>query len=153
MAEDVVVEDVAGVVALVAVAHADQDHRAGARFQHEREILGAHHRDELFVDPVTTDDVGGDGGGDAGFAGVVDRHRIHAAVDRPGRAAIGARDAVGDLADAALDEITDLGVERAHGAAELGGLRDDVEGRAGVELGDRDHRRLQRIDVARDDRL
>ena len=32
-------------------------------------------------------------------------------------------------------------------------LRDDVVGRAGLEHADRDHRRVQRIDVARDDRL
>ena len=33
------------------------------------------------------------------------------------------------------------------------GLRDDVVGGAGVELGDRDHGGFQRIDVARHDRL
>ena len=153
VAEDIVVEDVGRMVALVAVTHADQNHRAGTRLQHEGEILGAHHRNELVVDALGADDVAGDIGGNAGLARMIHRHRIHPRVFRLGRAAIGAGDAVGDLADAALDEIAHLGVERAHGAAELGDLRNDVEGGAGVELRDRDHRRFQRIDVARDDRL
>ena len=107
--------------------------RAGARFQHERKILGAHQRHALVVDAVGADDVAGHLGGDAGLARMIHRHRIHARVFRLGRSAIGARDAVGDLADAALDEIAHFRIERAHRAAELGGLRDDVEGRAGLE--------------------
>ena len=52
-----------------------------------------------------------------------------------------------------LEQVAHLRREAARGAAQLRGLRDDVVGRAGLEHADRDHRRLQRIDIARDDRL
>ena len=47
----------------------------------------------------------------------------------------------------ALDE------EAARRAAQLRRLRDDIVGGAGAEHADRDHRRLQRIDITRHDRL
>src|SRR3546814_16218501 len=43
--------------------------------------------------------------------------------------------------------------QRAHGAAQFGGVRDHVARVAGMELADRDHGGIQRIDGPRHDRL
>ncbi len=63
------------------------------------------------------------------------------------------RGALDDLVQPRLQEVAHLGREAARGAAQMRGVRNDVVGRAGVEHADRNHRRLQRVDVARDDRL
>ena len=55
----------------------------------------------------------------------------------------------GDRLDALLDQRHRLLAEGAHRAAQHGLLRDDVVGVAGMHLGDRDHRRIERRHVAR----
>ena len=41
----------------------------GRAFEHEGEVLGAHHRRGVGVDARRADDVGGDAGGEVGLAG------------------------------------------------------------------------------------
>ncbi len=88
-----------------------------------------------------------------GGAGIVDHHRIVAAVAHLGLGAVQAGDALGDLDDALLQEVARFRLERARGTAQQRGLRDHVVGEAGLEQRDRDHRALERIDVARNDLL
>src|SRR5450432_4806779 len=76
VAEDIVVERVAGMVAFIAVAHAEKDEGAGACFQHECEIFRTHQRHRAVVDAVGADDIACYLCGDAGFARVIYRDRI-----------------------------------------------------------------------------
>ena len=63
------------------------------------------------------------------------------------------RGAFDHLADALAQEFAHLRREAARGAAQHRVLRDDVVGVAGLEHADRNHCRIERIDVARHDRL
>src|SRR5690606_29064415 len=58
-----------------------------------------------------------------------------------------------DPADASLNEIAHLRLQRAHRPGDLGGLGDDVVGVAGVELRHRYNRRFDRVDGAGNDGL
>ena len=89
-------------MALMAVAHAKQDEGAGPLQQHEGKILATHHRRGAIVDPVRSDDVARGLGREVGLVRMIDRRRIHPGVGRLRRAAIGARDAIGDFPDPAL---------------------------------------------------
>ena len=135
------------------VAVADENERAGPRLQHVGKVLSAHDRRHRVVDPVLADHVARDLGGERGLPLVIARHRIVALVDELRLGAVELRGALDHLVEALLDQVAHRRIERARGAGQLRGLRDDVVGGAGVKLRDRDHRRLQRIDVARHDRL
>ena len=98
-------------------------------------------------------DLAGDVGREGRFALVVDHDRIAVGVGDLGGGAIEPRGAVDHLADALLQDLPDLGRERAGGAAQQCVLRNDIVGMARLEHADRDHGGLQRIDVARHHRL
>jgi hypothetical protein len=55
--------------------------------------------------------------------------------------------------DALDQQITDVGLQRPDAQLQLGVVRDHVGGDARVKGTDRDHRAIQRVDVARDDTL
>ena len=102
---------------------------------------------------VRSDHLARDGGGEIGLLRRIDRHRIVAAiVERDGDAG-GGGDSGDDLAKAPLDEVAHRRRQRAHRAFELGGLRQDVVGDAGGEARHRDDAGVERVDVARNDRL
>ena len=92
-------------------------------------------------------------GGEVGLPLVIDRHRIAALIDQVDLGAGHLRHAGDDLAHPLLDQLAHLRGEGTDGTSQLGGLRDDVAGIAGVELAHRNHRGVQRIDGARHDRL
>ena len=137
-----------------AVAVADEDEGARPLLQHEGEILRAHHRRHGGVDTRAADDLASDRGRERGLALVVAQHRIVALVGRasPSRRRACAVPSTTSCRRASSRSRTSA-IEAARGAAQLRGLRDDVVGVAGLEHADRHHRGLQRIDVARHDRL
>ena len=59
-----VVEVVGGMVQAGGVAVAEPDECAGPRFEHEREILGAHHRRLVGLHIVRAERLARDGGGE-----------------------------------------------------------------------------------------
>src|SRR6516164_6319122 len=137
MPEDGVVEAVGGMMAFIAIAHAEEHERTGTCLKHEGEVFGPHHRHHARVYAVGADDVPRHVGCHCSLPRMVHGDWIHALVFCFGRSTIGASDAVGDLTDPAFNEIAHLRVERTHGAFQFGGLRNDVEGRASLKHGDR----------------
>src|SRR6185295_4783795 len=68
-------------------------------------------------------------------------------------AVVGVGDAVAPPLDRGRDRKARLGDERAGGPFDGGDVGDDVGGGAGVELADRDHRRVGRVDLPADELL
>jgi hypothetical protein len=90
---------------------------------------------------------------DAANAGVVAGDGVTAMVGELGFRAVQGCDAFHHVSQSALHEVTHLGRQAAHGAAQERGLRDHVVGRSGLEHADRHDRRFQRVDIAGHDRL
>src|SRR5579883_1098061 len=110
--EDLIVEVIMRIVqagALLAVA--DEDVAAGARLQHEGEILGAHAGREVADDIAGTCDLGRRRGGDFGLLLGVDRGRIAPFVADANRGALRGRHTLGDAADTVLDGVLHLRLE------------------------------------------
>ncbi len=91
--------------------------------------------------------------GEVGLSGMIDGRGVVAAIFDPRRRAAGGRDAGRDLVDAPFNEIAGRWLKRAHRAIEPGRLGNNVVGRAGVKLGDRNDASIERIDIARGDGL
>jgi len=138
--------------AVLAPAIADADVAAGLRQQHVREVLGAHGQLEL-DDPVGADEPGRDAAGELGFDRMVHEWRISAFEHHRGAGAEGGGQALPDLGDPPLEEIGDPTVEGAHGAADDRLVGHDVEGVAGMDLGDREHGGIDGLLLAADDAL
>ena len=84
---------------------------------------------------------------------VVDRDRVaRLDVDLDG-GAVGGRDSLADAPDIGSDRDPPRLGDRPHRAAEEGGLGDDVGRRPGHDLGDRDDRRIERVDATGDHQL
>ena len=84
---------------------------------------------------------------------MVESNRIAAAIVDRGFGIVGIRDVVNDLRDARFGKCADLRVQRAHRAGQQCFFRNDIVGRSGLELGDRDNDGMQWIGVARSDQL
>ena len=108
---------------------------------------------EAIVDPVLAGHLGCHRGRERRLLLVVHGHGIIALVGELRRGAVELRRSRHDLVQTLLQQVADLGREAARRAAQERCLRNDVVGIAGLKHADRDHRRLQRIDVARHDRL
>jgi hypothetical protein len=88
-------------------------------------------------------DVGGDLDRVAGLGRMVEGDRIVAVEGDVRFGAMGCREAADDLLEARFGKRANLLVERAHRAGDRRLVRDDVVGKAGIELGDGDHDRAQ----------
>ena len=135
------------------VAIADENESTGAGFQHIGKVLATHHRRHRGVDLVGTGNFFGDRRGKCGFALVVRQHRIAGPQIKPHLGTMEVRSTFDHLADPLAQEFAHMRREGAVGAAQHRGLRNHVVGIAGLEGADRNHCRIERIDVARDDRL
>ena len=135
------------------VAIADENERARTRLEHVGEILSAQHRRHVGIDPVRPCDLACHGHGEVRFARMVIEHRIAPPQAQARRRAMKPRRALDHFGDPLGHEFAHLGLEGPRRAAQFCGLRDDVVGGAGLKDRDRHHRRLDRIDIARHDRL
>src|SRR6202140_66589 len=151
--QDLVVENVAGVVHRHRAVVADPEIGAGHRLHHVGKILAAHFRLRPGEDFCGVDHGAGPGLDHAGLLFLVHQH---------------AEDVADIGSDLDLKRVGDAGADRAHPipdqgahlvgkganrAAEFGFAGNHVVGGAGVNLRDRQHRRLEGIDVAADDGL
>ncbi len=84
---------------------------------------------------------------------MVDHDGIAAVVREVDARAGGLRHARGHFLHALLDQIPHLRFQGADRSQHLGGLRNHIAGVTGMEAADRQHRRFQRVDAARDDGL
>src|SRR3954453_21317335 len=151
--QNLVVEDVAWIVQRHRAFLAEPEIGAGHGVQHVGKILAAHLRRRPGDDFAGIDDGTRDLGNDLRMLLAVgqdaeDTADIHRYLDLEG-----ACDARTDRAHALADLRAHAIVERAHRAAELCLAGNHVVSGAGMDLRDRQHRRLQRIDVAADDAL
>ena len=136
-----------------AVAIADENIGSGAFLQHVGKILAGHQRRRRCVHRIGPGDVGGDPGAELGLRRVVDGDRVIAIVIDPHMRAMGGGDPLRDLADPGFGEFPQFERQGPDRSRHDGLVRDHIVGEAGMELGDGDDQRLQRIGIARDDRL
>ena len=136
-----------------AVAVAEPNEGARPLLQHVGEVFGAHPRRALLmtlslpaISPATA-------AAKAVLALLVHQHRIAGRIGQLRFGAVKPRRALDHLPHPLLQQIAHPGGEAARGAAQLDVLRDDVVGVAALEHADRDDRGLERVDVARHDRL
>ena len=148
-----VVEIIGRVMEHRAVAVAEEDERARARFEHERKVLRAHDRSDVRIHMGIADDLARDLGGELGLRRMIDGRRVAATIFDPRRRAGRRGDTCGDLMDALFNPVARRGLERADRAVEADRLRNDVARRAGLKAGDRYDASVERIDVARGDGL
>jgi hypothetical protein len=153
MRDGIVVEVVGRVVQACAIAIAEEDEGAGARKQHVGKILAAHHRVERRIDRGVSGNIPRDRDGMAGLVGMVDGDGIVAVIADRDFSAVRCGKAAADLPDAGFRLLAHTGVQRAHRAGKLRLLGNDIVGEAGIELGDGDDERGDRIGDARHDRL
>ncbi len=129
-------------------AGAEVEVGAGNLLQHERHVLGA----GLGVDqPLVTllaEDLGGGGSGELGLGDVVDDRGIAALEVHVDVEAVCRRDAAHDFGRAANQLLAGRRRERAQRSGELGRRRDDIVDRAGVELADGEHDRVEDVESA-----
>ena len=130
-------------------AIAKPDIASGFCIEHEGEILARHRGFGGLVDLIGPDDARCGGKGDGGFGFAVDRGGVAALIHHARGATECARGGIGHGFKAVFDQILNVGCEGAHGAADGGGVGDDIPCVARENLGRRDHRTLQRIDIAR----
>ena len=151
--QNFVVEDEARVVDGGRAGVPEPEIRARHGAQHVGEILAAHLRLGRRRDILGADDVARDLGDDLGVFGAIDEHREDVAdidfdLDIERR-----RDAGADGAHAFAHQRAAFVGKAADRAGELRLVGNDVVGRAGVNLRDRQDGRFVRIRVAADDRL
>ena len=138
--------------AMCALPVADERVGTGHGLQHVREVFRAH-GGFLRHHVATAHDAGHDVVGELGFGHVVDGGRVVALELEGAGGTKGGAGVVGDVAHALLDEVEHVQAEGAHGALHFAVVGHDVGGFAGVDHGDRDDARIDRLFVARDDGL
>src|SRR5262245_50406914 len=84
---------------------------------------------------------------------MIHQHWIPAAIGQLRLGAIRCRRVLHDDMELPLEQVPHFGREAAGGPAQLHGVRNDIFGIAGVDHADRDNRRFEWIDIARDDGL
>ena len=151
--QDLVVEHVAGIVHRHRAVMADPEIGAGHRLQHVGEILAAHLRLRLGDDLGGIDHGARHLGDHLGLFFLVDQHAEGVADIGVDLDLEGAGHAGADRAHPLADQRAHLVGKGADGAAQFRLAGNHIVGGAGVDLRDRQHRRLQRIDVAADDGL
>src|SRR6195952_3398883 len=149
--QDLVIEHIAGIVDRHRAVMADPEIGAGNCPHHVGEILAAHLRPRARQDLVGIDHHARGFGDDLGLLFLIDQDTK--SVPDIGRYLHreGAGDAGADRAHPLADQRADFIGKSAHRAAQPGFARNHVIGGAGVNLRDRQHRRLQGIDVTADD--
>ena len=135
------------------IAVANEDEGTSPRFQHEGEIFGNHKRPDIGINLMITGDMTRDIQGDACLGPVVECYRIVAPVDKAGFAAQGSRDTFHCLAHTDLRMIARCLRKGTDSSRQFRGLRDHIKGLARVKLRYRDHKRIERIGIARDNSL
>ena len=128
---------------------AEQHVAAGLALQHEREVLRAHGGTDVAIDLGRTDQPLRHRRRDLDLLGGVDRRRVAAHVAEVGGGAVRLADAVHHGLHRALEQVLDLGHERARAAADGDLLGDHVPGVAAVDLGGGDHGVIERVEAAR----
>ena len=136
-------------------AVADPREGAGLDQHHLGEILAARAGAQLGIDMGRADRRRRSGDRHLDLLGLVDQRAGATMVMGLSLAAPGLRRGGGKLGDAPLDRVADLGRVGARRAAEHQLGRDHVRGlgRAGMDIADADHRRVERRHVAADDAL
>ena len=138
--------------AVVAVAIGDEAVGAGLFQQHEGEVLGAH--GWLLGQHVgLAHHLGHDAARELGLGGGVDGGRVVAHELELAARVMRRADALGQGLHAPLDQVQHLQREGAHRALQLHAVGHHVRGLARMDHGDRDHARLDGLDVAADDGL
>lgn len=128
---------------------AQPDVTTGFLLQHEGEIFGAHRRKLVSADMFRAEDERTNIATQRTLRNAVDCRRI-ALFERDLRAhPEHAVDSRANPPQRGFDERLNLRLEGANRAAHHGIVGDDVECLAAMDLGDADHRRLARVDVAR----
>src|SRR5215204_5334871 len=151
--QDRVVEAIARIVQGRPRRAGEPDIGARNRLQHVGEVLAAHLGRDPGLDVVAAEELDRRLLGGRGLDVVVVENAEDIADVDLDRGAEGRRDPGRELADAGSGKLAHRPVEGAYRAGKMRRIRDHVVGRAGADLRDRDHHRLQRIGVAADDRL
>src|SRR3984893_1724095 len=120
--DHLVVEVVGGVMQPGAVAVAGEDKGAGARFQHEGEVFGAHDGCDVLVDALAARDLRRHRSRKGGLALVIGRDRIVATIVELGSRALECRGSGHHLLEPCFELVAHLRPERPRGAAQLRGL-------------------------------
>jgi hypothetical protein len=147
--KNLVVEVVGGVVEAECAALADADHAARPLLQHEGEVLAAHGRLDVAPDAGLAENGGGGARGMVAFRSRVQHARAGAVVVERRGGPEGRGDAGDDPVQPRLDQVLDRLRQRPNRAPQLRRLRDDVVGRAGIHMAERDDGTGERVDVAR----
>src|SRR6267378_5012915 len=149
--QDLVVENVAGIVHRHRAFVAEPEIGAGHGMQHVGEILAAHFRLRPREDFCRIDHRAGHGLDHTRLLFLIHQHAEGVADIGSDLDLEGAGDAGADRAHPLADQGTHLVGKRTDRAAEFCFAGNHVVGGTGVKLRDRQHRRLERIDVAADD--
>src|ERR1700738_3078310 len=151
--QDLVIEHIAGIVHRHRAVMANPEIGAGDRLHHVGEILAAHLRPRPRQDLGRIDHHARGFGDHLRLLFLVYQHAENVADIGRYLHREGAGDAGADRAHPLADQRAHLVGEGAHGATELRLAGNDIIGRAGMDLGDRQHRRFVRADIAADDGL
>ncbi len=123
----------------------DKDIGAGAFFEEEGKVFGAHFLAARTCDLVLSGDfLGGFDGKGCGRV-VVDGRRVVVHIGELGLYAVGDGLSLGDFGQTSAHHRLHGFGETAHGAVDIGLVRNDVIGAAGVDLADRDDEIVERI--------
>ena len=135
-----------------AVSSAQKEERPRLLLEIAGEVLAAHDGLDQ-ADALLAERVARHAQGEVDRGRVVDERRIAVLVLEVGRGAQGAARPVDDLPHPLLDQGLDLGIERPDRAEEGHLAGNDVVDAAAVDRSEREHGRLEWVDVPADDRL